>query len=79
MEGECTLFHGQQLENQTLIKKGEQIFIPDNVPHAPYNIGDEKCVWIVIHSSGDDQDELIRRADLDYVLEEFEKNSKYGD
>ena len=79
LEGKCTVFHGQQLEKQTLIKKGEQIFIPDNVPHAPYNLSDEKCVWIVVHSSGDDQDELVRTANLDYVLEEFEKNSKHGD
>jgi len=41
LEGECTLFRGQQLVNQTLIKKGEQIFIPDNVPHAPFNLSDE--------------------------------------
>ena len=61
------------LENQTLIKQGEQIFIPDNVPHAPYNLSDKKCVWVVVHSSGDDQDELIRTEELDYVLESYEQ------
>ena len=71
LEGECTLFHGEQLENQTLIKQGEQIFIPDNVPHAPYNLSDRKCVWVVVHSSGDDQDELVRTTELDYILENF--------
>ena len=71
LEGECTLFHGEKLENQTLIKQGEQIFIPDNVPHAPYNLSDKKCVWVVVHSSGDDQDELIRTTHLDYVLDNF--------
>ena len=67
--GECTLFHGQKLENQTLVKQGEQIFIPADVPHAPCNLSDKKCVWIVAHSSGDDQDELIRTEELDYILE----------
>ena len=38
-------------------------------PHAPCNLSDKKCVWIVVHSSGDDQDELIRTKELDYVLE----------
>ena len=71
LEGECTLFHGEQLENQTLIKQGEQIFIPDNVPHAPYNLSDKKCLWVVVHSSGDDQDELVRTTHLDYILENF--------
>ena len=32
LEGECILFHGKQLENYTLIKQGELIFIPDNIP-----------------------------------------------
>ena len=33
LEGECSVFHGANLENETLVKKGEQIFIPGNVPH----------------------------------------------
>jgi len=69
LEGECTLFHGQKLESQTLVKQGEQIFIPGDVPHAPCNLSDKSCVWIVVHSSGDDQDELIRIKELDYIVE----------
>ena len=69
LEGECTLFHGQKLESQTLVKQGEQIFIPGDVPHAPCNQSDKSCVWIVVHSSGDDQDELIRIKELDYIVE----------
>ena len=52
LEGECTVFHGAGLENQTLVKQGEQIFIPDDVPHAPCNLSEEECVWIVVHSQG---------------------------
>ena len=69
LEGECTLFHGQKLESQTLVKQGEQIFIPGDVPHAPCNLSHKSCVWIVVHSSGDDQDELIRIKELDYIVE----------
>ena len=71
LEGECTLFHGEKLEKQTLVKKGEQIFIPENVPHAPFNQSDKECIWVVVHSSGDDQDELVRTTELDYILENF--------
>ena len=69
LESECTLFHGQKLENQTLAKQGEQIFIPDDVPHVPCNLGDKRCVWIVVHPSGDHQDDLISTEELDYVSE----------
>ena len=64
LEGECTLFHGDKLENQTLVKKGEQIFIPENVPHAPFNQSNAECIWVVVHSSGDDQDELVSMPEL---------------
>ena len=69
LEGECTAFHGPTPEHTTSVKQGEQIFIPADVPHAPCNLSDKKCVWIVVHSSGDDQDELIRTEELDYILE----------
>ena len=71
LEGECTLFQGQNLETQTLVKKGEQIFIPGNVPHSSYNLSKKECVWVVVHSSGDDQDELIAMPELEYILEEY--------
>ena len=71
LEGECTLFHGKKLEKQTLVKKGEQIFIPENVPHAPFNQSDKECIWVVVHSSGDDQDELISMPDLVKELDKF--------
>ena len=33
LKGECTAFMGERLESQTVVKQGEQIFIPDDVPH----------------------------------------------
>lgn len=69
LEGECTLFHGDKLENKTLIKKGEQIFIPENIPHTPFNQSSAECIWVVVHSSGDDQDELIPMPELEKELE----------
>ena len=55
---------GDKLENQTLVKKGEQIFIPENVPHAPFNQSSAECIWVVVHSSGDDQDKLVSMPEL---------------
>ena len=44
LEGDCTLFHGNKLEKQTSVKKGEQIFIPENVPYTPFNQSKKKCI-----------------------------------
>ena len=77
LEGECSVFHGENLENETLVKKGEQIFIPGNVPHTPYNLSDKECIWIVVHSSGDDQDELIPMPELENVLSYRQKSPRF--
>ena len=68
-------FMGENLENETVVKKGEQIFIPGNVPHTPYNRSDKECIWIVVHSSGDDQDELIAMPELENVLSKIKRNN----
>ena len=75
LEGECTLFHGDELEHQTLVRKGEQIFIPENVPHTPFNQSENECVWVVVHSSGDDQDELISMPELESKLDKYKWTS----
>jgi uncharacterized RmlC-like cupin family protein len=43
LEGECTVFHGNELENKSQVLQGEQIFIPLNVPHAPSNFSGLGC------------------------------------
>ena len=74
LKGEYSVFHRKNLENETVVKKGEQIFIPGNVPHTPYNRSDKDCIWIVVHSSGDDQDELIAMPELENVLSKTREN-----
>ena len=76
LEGECKVFHGSSLESRTAVRTGEKIFIPGNVPHGIYNVGNEKCVWIVVHFSGSDQDGLVLTPELEIVLDEYKYFSK---
>ena len=75
LEGECSVSHGKNLENETLVKKGEQIFIPGNVPHIPYNLIANECIWIILNSSGDDQDKLIPMPELKSALPNIKRNN----
>ena len=68
LEGECSVYHGQQLEHRVLVRKGEQVFVPADVPHAPCNESGKPCTWIVVHSSGSDQDGIVLLPHLDAVL-----------
>ena len=70
IEGQVSLFYGDQLEHCLEFEKGDHGFIPADVPHAPYNRSDKPCVILVAHSSGSDQDGIVMLPDLDAVLAE---------
>ena len=38
------------------------------MPHAPVNESGEACTWIVVHSSGSDQDGIVLLPELDAML-----------
>jgi len=68
LEGDCTVFYGDNLECSKDVCQGDQIFIPGNVAHAPCNLSGAPCTWIVVHGSGSDQDGIVMLPDLDEVL-----------
>jgi uncharacterized RmlC-like cupin family protein len=65
LEGECIVYYGEKLEHRAAVRTGEQIFIPPDVPHAPCTA---PCTWIVVHSSGSDQDGIVLLPELDQLL-----------
>ncbi len=75
LEGECVVYYGDQLERRALVRSGEQMFIPADVPHAPRNESGAPCTWIVVHSAGSDQEGIVLLPELDAVLASKPKNS----
>jgi len=68
LEGRCSVYYGDQLEHRAEVAAGEQMFMPRDVPHAPVNDSNAPCTWIVVHSSGDDQDDIVMTPELDALL-----------
>lgn len=68
LEGECGVYYGEGLERHALVRAGEQMFIPPDVAHAPCNESGKACTWLVVHSSGSDQDGIVLLPELDAVL-----------
>ena len=68
LEGECTVYFGESLERHAVVHAGDQVFIPADVPHAPCNESDAPCTWVVVHSSGSDQDGIVLLPELDAIL-----------
>ena len=70
LEGSCTVFWGDRLEHSVEARKGDQVFVPASVAHAPCNLSGAPCTWIVVHGSGSDQDGIVMLPELDAVLAE---------
>ena len=68
LEGECVVYYGDDLEKRVLVRQGEQSFVAVDVPHAPRNESGKPCTWIVVHSSGSDQDGIVLLPELDAKL-----------
>jgi uncharacterized RmlC-like cupin family protein len=68
LEGECAVYYGDDLQKRVLILQGEQCFVAADMPHAPRNESGKSCTWIVVHSSGSDQDGIVMLPDLDAQL-----------
>jgi uncharacterized RmlC-like cupin family protein len=68
LQGECVVYYGDHLEKRVLVHEGEQCFCDANIPHAPRNESGKPCTWIVVHSSGSDQDGIVLLPELDKEL-----------
>ncbi len=68
--GECAVYYGDNLEHRVLVHTGDQAFVPVDLPHAPCNESGAPCTWIVVHSSGSDQDGIVLLPELDKQLAE---------
>lgn len=51
-----------------LVRTGEQCFVPADLPHAPCNESGARCTWLVVHSSGSDQEGIVLLPELDAKL-----------
>lgn len=68
LDGRCAVYYGDRLQHRLDVVAGEQVFMPRDVPHAPLNDSGTACTWIVVHSSGDDQDDIVLTPELEALL-----------
>ena len=68
LEGRCDVHHGDAVEHVAKVQAGDQIFVAADVPHAPVNASGAPCTWLVVHSSGSDQDGIVLMPHLDQAL-----------
>ena len=65
LEGECVVGFGDRMQHAVLVRQGDHAFVPADLPHAPCNETGAPCTWLVVHSSGSDQDGTVLLPELD--------------
>jgi uncharacterized RmlC-like cupin family protein len=70
LTGECFVYYGANFEHRVHVETGDQCFVPADMPHAPCNESGAPCTWIVVHSSGSDQEGIVMLPELDNKLAE---------
>ena len=68
LDGDCAVYYGEDLEKRVEVQKGDTCFLGPDIPHAPSNESGKPCTWIVVHSSGSDQDGIVLLPELDARL-----------
>ncbi|MDQ2785834.1 MAG: cupin domain-containing protein [Chloroflexota bacterium] len=68
LDGECAVYYGENVERRALMRAGDQMYLPADVPHAPCNESGAPCTWLVTHASGSDQDGIVLLPELDARL-----------
>ncbi|MEP7032168.1 MAG: cupin domain-containing protein [Pseudolabrys sp.] len=68
LEGECFVYYGDTLSERVLVRAGDQAFVPVDLAHAPCNESGAPCKWLVVHSSGSDQEGIVLLPELDAML-----------
>jgi uncharacterized RmlC-like cupin family protein len=68
LDGDCAVYYGDDLEKRVEVHKGDTCFLGPDIPHAPSHESGKPCTWIVVHSSGSDQDGIVLLPELDARL-----------
>ncbi len=68
LSGTSACFHGEGLKEHCVLKAGEFMYIPANVPHLPYNPSrTEKAVAVIARTDPNEQESVELLPELDAV------------
>jgi len=69
ISGESHVWHGERLENHTVVRSGEMFYIPAGVPHLPANLGDEPCTAVIARTDPNEQESVVLLPELEALVD----------
>lgn len=69
LSGESRVWHGENLEQHSVVKPGDFFYIPANVPHMPYNPSQtETAVALISRTDPDEQESVVLLPELEALV-----------
>jgi uncharacterized RmlC-like cupin family protein len=66
LSGEAGMWYGEKLQHHLVVRAGEFLYIPANMPHLPYNPSDaESCVAVIARTDPNDQESVVLLPELE--------------
>lgn len=66
LSGTSGMWYGKNLEHHVLVKPGDFLYIPADMPHLPYNPSStENCVAVIARTDPNDQESVVLLPHLD--------------
>ena len=69
ISGDSHVWHGERLENHTIVRSGEMFYIPAGVPHLPANLGDQPCVAVIARTDPNEQENVVLLPELEALVD----------
>ncbi|MBV7394195.1 cupin domain-containing protein [Mameliella sediminis] len=68
ISGQVTMYWGGRLEHRMEIRAGDMIYIPADVPHLPFNNGDEPAVAVIARTDPHEQESVVLLPELEGLV-----------
>lgn len=66
VSGESRVWHGERLEQHSIVRPGDFFYIPADVPHLPYNPSKtETCVVVIARTDPNEQESVVLLPELE--------------
>jgi len=65
MDGEAEMWFGPELGDQLVVRAGEYLYIPADMPHRVENRSASDCTALIAHTAPDDQAGIVLLPELD--------------
>lgn len=68
LTGESHVWHGERLEQHSIVKPGDFFYIPADVPHLPYNpSATEPVVAVIARTDPNEQESVVLLPELESI------------